>query len=142
MAHLSRVAVSRDYVQTIGVATEDTAKLALYRFLQSEYRLSGAEGELPEALAAGVTNRVFGEEPQNDANAEFAANNVELITTHATADRGPREAVRCLDRRCLQHLLCAIPAGWRQTDYVLQSFCWLRESGARPQQPQQSKDPC
>jgi hypothetical protein len=76
--------VSDDYILKIGLATENEAKLALFHFLQAEYsEESRIDPERPEALAASVTNRVFGEESDGDANAAFAKENPELITTCA-----------------------------------------------------------
>jgi hypothetical protein len=76
--------VSRDYILRFGLATENEAKMGLWEFLQAEYlKRAGFDVERAAALAGGVTNKVFGAPPNNEANAAFAKENPELIEAHA-----------------------------------------------------------
>ena len=77
--------MSSAYISQIGLATENTAKLALFQMLEVEYRnVPGFTGEMPQALAGAVTDLVFGEEPQgSEEKVAFAKSNPELIKTHA-----------------------------------------------------------
>jgi len=77
-----------DYIRKIGLATENAAKAALFKFLFAQYvknRMENGKDDRPDedfaaTLAAAVTNRVFGEDAANDAGKQFAAQNAELIS--------------------------------------------------------------
>lgn len=72
------------YVEKIGAVTEIEAKVALSRFLYGQYRVqTGADSERSSALAAAVTNRVFGEVATGDKGMTFAAENSVLIHNDA-----------------------------------------------------------
>ena len=89
---------SDDYLKKIGLATENEAKAALYKFLYAEYRtragvVSQALGsetgdahdeDFSAKLAVAVTNRVFGETASNDAGKKFGEENEKLISHHAS----------------------------------------------------------
>lgn len=77
--------MSNAYISQIGIATENTAKLALSEYLEREYRsVDGFDGETPVALAGTVTDCVFGEELNgSDEKIAFVKANTELITKHA-----------------------------------------------------------
>jgi hypothetical protein len=76
--------LSNDYILKIGLATENEAKLGLFEFLKTQY-LRQVDFDLDRAagLAAGVTNKVFGEQPNDEANTAFARDNEKLIEAQA-----------------------------------------------------------
>lgn len=76
--------MSNEYILKIGLASENEAKWGLFEFLQTEYlKEVGFDADRAAALAGAVTNRVFGEEPDGEANIAFAKKNPELIETRA-----------------------------------------------------------
>lgn len=72
-----------DYICKIGTATENTAKLALFHHLWSEYQKRGHNQEFAGGLAGCVTDRIFGEQPKGEAKIEFAQKNADLIESYA-----------------------------------------------------------
>jgi len=73
-----------DYICKIGIATENTAKLALFHFLWREYQRAGHDEEFAGGLAGCVTDKVFGEELHGGPKIGFAKHNGELIESHAS----------------------------------------------------------
>ena len=91
--------MSDAYILKIGLATENAAKLGLFRFLAEEYKKqyeSEPDPDFAEEVAATVTDRIFGEEAKQEPQVEFAKQHSNLITEQAKAIGNREELCRLL----------------------------------------------